>query len=58
MEFRALMTEDNDKKVKYLTQMVEEAIEKGDTSKIECIKRLPWTKEILQQAYELAISLA
>lgn len=57
-EFPALVAEDNDRKVKYLASMVEEALGKGEGEAVGKIKRLPWTREILKQVHELAASLA
>lgn len=57
-DFQSVVLEDNAKKVKYLSDFVESALKKGDMDAIEKVKRLPWTKDILKQVYELAVSLA
>lgn len=57
-DFHSLVAEDNDRKVKYLASMVEEALAKGESDAVAKIKRLPWTREILRQVHELAASLA
>lgn len=38
------MIQDNEKKVKYLTELVEEALNNGEIAKVHTIKRLPWTE--------------
>jgi hypothetical protein len=38
------VVEDNEKKVKYLASMVEEALQKEDVEAVNKIKRLPWTR--------------
>lgn len=57
-DFPALVAEDNDRKVRYLASMVEEALARGESDAVGKIKRLPWTREILRQVHELAASLA
>lgn len=41
--FPAMVAEDNSKKVRYLAELVREALEKGDVEAVGKIKRLPWT---------------
>lgn len=45
--FGAMVAEDNLKKVKYLAELVQEALEKGDVEAVAKIKRLPWTAATL-----------
>lgn len=45
--FQAMVAEDNLKKVRYLADVVQEALEKGNVEIVEKIKRLPWTADIL-----------
>lgn len=42
-----MVAEDNLKKVRYLADVVQEALEKGNVEIVEKIKRLPWTADIL-----------
>lgn len=51
------MIEDNDKKIKYLSDLVEELLAAKDIKKVETIKRLPWTRETLLQTEQLGMSL-
>ena len=46
-----MVLEDNTKKIKYLSEIVDNAFKKEDIAAIEKVKRLPWTKEILRQVY-------
>lgn len=52
------MMEDNRKKIKYLAEMINEALSEGSIAKVEKIKRLPWTSEILDETNQLALALA
>jgi hypothetical protein len=55
--FRPMVAEDNSKKVRYLAELVEEALEKGEVDGVVKIKRLPWTRAILEQVLELAVAM-
>jgi hypothetical protein len=57
-EFKDLMLEDNRKKIKYLAEMISEAVNEGSIAKVEKLKRLPWTLEILEETNQLALNLA
>ena len=48
------MIEDNQSKVDFLAQMIIKHIKSKNLEKIENIKRLPWTKSILEKTEELA----
>ena len=41
----------------YLAKLIEEAMLEGNISKVESMRRQPWTIEILRQTRELAASL-
>jgi hypothetical protein len=55
--FRPMVAEDNLKKVRYLAELVQEAVEKGDVEAVGKIKRLPWTASTLEQVVELATTM-
>lgn len=55
--FRPMVAEDNGKKVRYLAELVEEALEKGEVEAVAKIKRLPWTRPILDQVVQLAVAM-
>jgi primosomal protein N'' len=64
--FRRLVEEDNTKKIKYLAETIESYIAQHTvkvptclvTQKLEAIKRLPWTQNILEKTQDLAEKLA
>jgi hypothetical protein len=47
-EFAGLVAEDNQRKVDYLKEAVEQALARGEPETVDKIKRLPWTKDILK----------
>ncbi len=52
------MLEDNRKKVSYLADLIHQAVAEGSPAKVEKIKRLPWTMQILEETNQLALGLA
>lgn len=52
------MHEDNRKKIRYLAEVIGEALREDSLMKIENMKRLPWTMEILDETSQLALELA
>ena len=56
-EFEEVIREDNSRKIVYLAKLIEEALAEKNIGKVESMRRLPWTIEILRQTKELAASL-
>lgn len=52
------MLEDNRRKVAYLAELIQEALADAAPARVEKIKRLPWTMEILEETNRLAVGLA
>lgn len=51
--FDAIMREDNDRKVKYLANL----LSKGSSRGVELVKRLPWTSHILAKVAKISQEL-
>ena len=51
------MEEDNERKIRYLAQVIGGRVSHNDLKGIESIRRLPWTKEILRKTEELGKQL-
>ena len=56
-QFENIMTEDNDKKIKYLAQLLTSNKESGKESSVEMVRRLPWTRPILQKVLKISKEL-
>ena len=56
-DFDQIVEEDNQNKIGYLHDQIQHALRQGNTSVLEGIKRLPWTKKVLAQAKRIAIEL-
>lgn len=52
------MLEDNRRKVSYLADLIHQAMAEGTPGRVEKIKRLPWTMQILEETNQLALDLA
>lgn len=47
------MTEDNDRKIKYLAELLT-ASKEGKVKSVEMVRRLPWTKTILEKVAKIS----
>ena len=52
------MADDNRRKIRYLAEVISEALGEGSIARVEKVKRLPWTSEILEETGQLALALA
>ena len=54
--FPQIMQDDNEKKVKYLAELLTVSKE-GKVKSVEMVRRLPWTKTILEKVHKISREL-
>ena len=53
-----MASDDNQHKISYLVDQINYAYSHGDVSLIGSLKRVPWTKKLIEQAKKVAIELS
>lgn len=51
--FQQIMHDDNDKKIKYLAELLT-VNKEGKVKSVEMVRRLPWTKTILEKVAKIS----